>query len=198
VQAIAFFFVLRVETRVFDTDGEMFMAKYTSPLDRVTVAAPCSADWDEMIGNDRARFCGQCKLNVYNLSGMTKREAENLIAGAEGRLCIRFYRRADGTILTENCPVGLRALKRRMSRVARATLSAILSFLAGLGLYTALDEREPVTTMGTIAVNRVMGAATVEPPREEKGEMILPVTGQFTVPNEERYPARMRAGRRKR
>lgn len=174
------------------------MAKYTSPLDRVTVAAPCSADWDEMIGTDRARFCGQCKLNVYNLSGMTRTEAENLIAGAEGRLCVRFYRRADGTILTENCPVGLRALKRRMSRVLSAMLSAILSFFAGLGLYTALDERKPVTTMGTIAVNPVIGAATVEPPREEKGEMVLPVTGQFTVPNEQRDPARMRAARRKR
>jgi hypothetical protein len=176
----------------------MLMAKYTSPLDRVTVAAPCSANWDEMIGTDRSRFCGQCKLNVYNLSGMTKREAENLIASAEGRLCIRFYRRADGTILTENCPVGLRALKRRMSRVASAMLSAILSFFAGLGLYTALDEREPVTTMGTIAAPTVMGAATVQPPRIVQGEMAVPVTGQFTVPNVDRYPARIQAGRRKR
>src|SRR5215210_7696942 len=115
----------------------MLMAKYTSPLDQVTVAAPCSANWDEMIGDERARFCGQCQLNVYNLSGMTRREAEALIAGAEGRLCIRFYRRADGTILTNNCPVGLRALKRRLSRLATATLAALLSFLAGLGLYTA-------------------------------------------------------------
>ncbi|HYY55806.1 MAG TPA: hypothetical protein VE842_00670, partial [Pyrinomonadaceae bacterium] len=102
------------------------MAKYTSPLDYVRVAAPCSADWEAMIGDDRARFCGQCRLNVYNLSGMTKREAEALIAGAEGRLCVRFYRRADGTILTENCPVGLRAIKRRLSRVASAVFSTVL------------------------------------------------------------------------
>jgi hypothetical protein len=197
-QAIAFFFVLRVETGVFDLDGEMLMAKYNSPLDRVTVAAPCSADWDAMIGNDRARFCGQCKLNVYNLSGMTKREAERLIAGAEGRLCVRFYRRADGTVLTENCPVGLRALKRRVSRVASAMLSAILSFLAGLGLYTALDERKPATTMGTIAVNPVTGAATIKPSPVVQGEMALPVIGQPAPPYEKIDPARIRAGRRKR
>ncbi|HEX8773420.1 MAG TPA: hypothetical protein VF735_07405 [Pyrinomonadaceae bacterium] len=151
------------------------MAKYTSPLDHVTVAAPCPADWDAMIGNERARFCGQCRLNVYNLSGMTKREAEALIASAEGRLCIRFYRRADGTILTKNCPVGLRALKRRLSRVAGAALSAVLSFFAGLGLHTALDEREPVFMMGKTAmrreppVNATMGTTAVELPRPFNG-----------------------------
>ena len=139
------------------------MAKYTSPLDHVRISAPCTADWDAMIGTQSKRFCGQCRLNVYNLSGMTRREAEQLIASTEGRLCVRFYRRADGTILTENCPVGLRALKRRLSRIRSATVSAILSFLAGLGLYTALDEREPVRTMGTISPT-VMGTLPAYPP----------------------------------
>ena len=148
------------------------MAKYTSPLDQVTVAAPCPADWDEMIGNERARFCGQCRLNVYNLSGMTRREAEALIAGAEGRLCVRFYRRADGTILTENCPVGLRALKRRLSRLASATLSALLSFLAGLGLYTAFEDRKPPLIMGASARIDAMKRVVVPSYKDEVGEFI--------------------------
>jgi hypothetical protein len=174
------------------------MAKYSNPLDRVTVAAPCHADWDEMIGNERARFCGQCKLNVYNLSGMTRRQAESLIASAEGRLCVRFYRRADGTVLTENCPVGLRAIRRRLSRVLSAALSAILSFLAGLGLYTAVDEREPLTTMGTIAVSTATGTPPAVPIRVEQGEMALPVVGKPALPNEKINPERTRTGRRKR
>lgn len=190
------------------------MAKYTSPLDHVTVAAPCPADWDAMIGDDRSRFCGQCRLNVYNLSGMTKREAEALIAGAEGRLCIRYYRRADGTILTENCPVGLSALKRRLSRVASATLSAVLSFFAGLGLYTALDEREPLHMMGTAEmrreppVNTIMGAIEAEPPvpfngpvqqqgQWVRGEMVMPVKGQARVSLPEERASK-REGRRAR
>jgi hypothetical protein len=165
---------------VLNTDGETIMAQYTSPLDHVRVAAPCSADWDAMVGTEQSRFCGQCRLNVYNLSGMTRREAEQLIAGSEGRLCVRFYRRADGTILTENCPVGLRALKRRLSRTASAALSTVLGFLAGLGLYTALDEREPVRTLGVVAtktvsadppVNTVMGTFAVDPP--------VPLNGPF-------------------
>jgi hypothetical protein len=35
-------------------------------------------------------------------------EAERLVVEKEGRLCVRFHRRADGTVLTRDCPVGLR------------------------------------------------------------------------------------------
>ena len=116
------------------------MARFNSPLNNVRVAAPCSADWDQMIGNDRARFCSQCNLNVYNLSSMSRSEAEHFVTTGEGRICIRYYRRRDGSIITRNCPVGLQALKRRMSKVARAVSSALLSFLAGVGVYQVLDS----------------------------------------------------------
>ena len=132
------------------------MSQRTSPLDHVTVAAPCSVDWDSMIGDERVRFCGQCSLNVYNLSAMTKEDAERLVTQAEGRLCIRYYRRADGTILTRNCPVGLRALKRRLSRIASASISAVLSFFAGILAFTGLREQPliPVTTQRVIRINK--------------------------------------------
>ena len=62
------------------------MARFRNTLDHVRIAAPCPADWDQMIGSERMRFCGQCSLNVYNLSSMTRSEAESLIARNEGRL----------------------------------------------------------------------------------------------------------------
>lgn len=114
------------------------MPKFTSPLDGVRVAAPCSADWERMTGDERVRFCGECSLNVYNLSAMTRREAEALVTSAEGRLCVRYYRRKDGTILTRNCPTGLRALKRRVAGVARAAASAALSFAAGVAAFVGI------------------------------------------------------------
>ena len=80
------------------------MARFTNRLDHVRIAAPCKADWNQMIGDDRVRFCGQCSLNVYNLSSMTKSDAESLIARNEGRLCVKFYRRLDGSIITKDCP----------------------------------------------------------------------------------------------
>src|ERR1044072_5411248 len=110
------------------------MPTYTNPLEHVKVAAPCPANWEKMVGDERVRYCNSCNLHVYNLSGMTQREAESLITNSECRLCVRFYRRTDGTILTRNCPVGLSALKRRAAHVATATMTAVLGFFTGLGL----------------------------------------------------------------
>jgi hypothetical protein len=150
------------------------MSKFTYTLDNVRVAAPCEADWDEMMGDERVRFCGQCSLNVYNLSSMTRKEAESLISRHEGRLCVRYYRRADGSILTNNCPVGLRAIKRRVSRVARATISTVLSFFAGLGVYAGLSEK------GQPNYSATMGAR-IAMPVEEKLEAVegeMEIVGQ--------------------
>jgi hypothetical protein len=111
------------------------ITKYTNPLDKVQIAAPCSADWKEMIGDARKRHCTECKLNVYNLSAMTQREAENFLINAEGRVCLRIYRRSDGTVLTQNCPVGWQAIKKRVSRTATAIFALIGGFFGGvLGL----------------------------------------------------------------
>jgi hypothetical protein len=169
------------------------MARFDSPLGNVRVAAPCSADWEQMIGNERARFCGQCNLNVYNLSSMTKSEAESFIARSEGRVCVRFYRRRDGSIITDNCPVGLRALRRRMSQVARAVASAVLSFLTGLGVYEVLSGASVLedhwrtnvmgTSMGMPDMAPAPAAPSVEPtmPRLVVGEMavVSPQPGSF-------------------
>src|SRR6266571_4969318 len=116
------------------------MRQFSNPLSNVSVAAPCPADWNTMIGGDRVRFCGQCQLNVYNLSAMSKDEAESLIVRTEGRLCVRFYRRKDGSILTDNCPAGLRALKRRAFRIKRAVAASVLGFLAGIGSNGAVNR----------------------------------------------------------
>ena len=116
------------------------MKRFTSPLRNVKVASPCPADWDRMIGDERARFCGQCELNVYNLSAMSTLEAESLIARTEGRLCVRYHRRKDGSIITQDCPVGLRRLKQRAARIKRAVASLVLGFLAGLGFHGAVNR----------------------------------------------------------
>src|SRR6266498_5288627 len=111
------------------------MARFSNRIEHVRIAAPCKADWDQMIGSERVRFCSQCSLNVFNLSSKNRSEAESLIARTEGRLCIRFYRRFDGSIITRDCPVGLRAIRRRISYVAKAISSTVMGLLAGLGVY---------------------------------------------------------------
>src|SRR5687767_12416440 len=101
------------------------MPKFDSPLDNIKIASPCSADWSEMYGDERKRFCGDCKLNVFNLSGMTKYDAENLLMNSEGRICVRYFQRADGTILTADCPVGWAKVKQRLSVCTTAVFSLI-------------------------------------------------------------------------
>lgn len=108
------------------------MRKFTNPLDNIKIAAPCSANWDEMFGSERRRFCSQCKLNVYNLSEMTREEAENFLINAEGRVCLRVFRRADGSVITGNCPVGWQALKRRASRAAAAIMALLITVFSGI------------------------------------------------------------------
>jgi hypothetical protein len=151
------------------------MARFNSPLSHVRIAAPCPADWEQMIGNERVRFCAQCSLNVYNLSAMSKREAEAFISSNEGRLCVRYYRREDGSILTKNCPLGLKAIRQRMSRVAQAVSTAVLTFLAGLGIFGLTRLRYvPEHTMGTIALRPepVLSVDTPTLGRAVKGQLV--------------------------
>ena len=130
------------------------MPRFTNPLARVRVASPCKADWDEMIGTDRVRFCGQCSLNVYNLSAMTRDEAESIIAANEGRLCVRFYRRRDGSIITQDCPVGLRAVRARVSYLAKAVAAAVVTFLAAIGLQSVISSFRPFEPRMVMGVMR--------------------------------------------
>jgi len=116
------------------------MRESTNPLDKIKIASPCSANWDEMYGSERKRFCAECKLNVYNIAEMTKDEAENFILRSEGRLCLRIYKRRDGTVLTKDCPVGWARVKRRISRVYSAALGIAGGFLAGVFALGALRE----------------------------------------------------------
>ena len=107
------------------------MSKPILSLDLVQVASPCHMPWDEMSGDDRRRFCRHCNLHVYNLSDMPRDEAEQFVSAAEGRTCIRYFRRDDGMILTRDCPVGLRAVRQRLVRAVAALAGLLLALVSG-------------------------------------------------------------------
>jgi len=107
-----------------------------SPLDNIQIAAPCRASWEHMRGDDTVRFCQTCRKNVYNISMMSRAEAEALIEAKEGNLCVRFAQRADGTVVTDDCPVGLRAIRRSLVQGLAAGAAATVAFgcaLIGIG-----------------------------------------------------------------
>jgi len=126
------------------------MSRFSIPLDDIRIASPCPANWDEMYGDDRKRFCGDCKLNVYNLSGMTRDEAEALIMNAEGRLCVRIYRRADGSVITSDCPVGWEKIKQRTRVYATALASLLMALFTGVLFVSLFSGKESGRTMGEL------------------------------------------------
>lgn len=77
-------------------------------------ASPCRAEWLTMRGDGRSRRCLLCGRDVYR-------------APPAGEVA---YRRADGTFLSSDCPVGVRALKLRLARLA-GMMAALLASAGG-------------------------------------------------------------------
>jgi hypothetical protein len=94
-------------------------------VQQVVVKSPCSVSWETMEGDEKVRFCGQCKFHVHNLSAMSEQEAAAIVTRPEGRSCVYFRKAADGTIVTDNCPVVLRATRKRLFLTAVLTLMTI-------------------------------------------------------------------------
>lgn len=102
---------------------------------RTYIAAPCTAKWEEMTGDERSRVCAQCDLSVLNAAELTDEEVlKAIMTLATGqRVCMRIFRRTDGTILTKDCPIGVRKLQvRDRLRKAAAWLAGGLSMLVSL------------------------------------------------------------------
>lgn len=116
-------------------------------VDRIEIASPCTADWGEMLGDDRVRFCGSCEKHVYDLGALTRPEIHALIEETEGVFCGRVYRRGDGTVLTADCPVGLaekaRLLAKRAARrmLAMAALLAVSLLSGAFGFFSARGQK---------------------------------------------------------
>lgn len=128
-------------------------------LDKIRVASPCNARWEDMGGDERARFCGQCQKNVFNLSAMTRMQIETLIREKEGKFCGRFYQRRDGRMITADCPSGQRRRRDRLVRWGGAMFTTLLLIL---GVRTtgraqeknkhAAPKSDPTRLMGEVSV----------------------------------------------
>jgi hypothetical protein len=154
------------------------MNKTAPALDEIKVASPCRASWDAMEGDERVRFCQACRLNVYNLSAMTRAQAESLVAATEGRRCVRFYQRGDGMVLTRDCPVGWAAVKRRLAWIGAAAV-ACLTAVIGVHVWgVAAERRLEAGQDGGLPqwIQRMRSALGIDPPQPPvvMGEICLP------------------------
>lgn len=97
-------------------------------LDRVEIGRPCPASLDAMaqVDGNRVRYCDRCRLNVHNLSAMTHTEAETLLRENPGKLCIAYFAREDGAVVTRGEPSApyIQSVRRQlMSRRARLLMT---------------------------------------------------------------------------
>jgi hypothetical protein len=141
-------------------------------LDQIHVASPCTVRWEDMPGDNRTRRCEQCNLNVHNISALTRDEAEQVLQGlAHGRVCGWFYRRADGTILTQDCPVGLAKIRAKARR-AMVRIAMLLGLIGSAGVAAGMTAR---TTWGDRVRLRAMKPFSVV------CEWIAPTAAPVTV-----------------
>jgi ankyrin repeat protein len=126
------------------------MSESVRSFDRITIPAPCDANWDSMIGNEQVRFCEHCNLHVTNLSSLTRQEAMRLVARSEGRLCVRYIQRPGGGILTKQVSAKLYPITRRISRIAAGAFTATLS-LSSAAAQTPTRTEKPRTGVEELA-----------------------------------------------
>jgi hypothetical protein len=153
------------------------------PVDRIEIPIPCQVPWDSMVGDEMVRHCGQCRQNVYNLIAMTRAEALRLLEERAGRVCLRIFRRPDGTVITDDCRARLRAARKRgwlvfagvLLIVAWGQLCAQVVGLAGLRRLLAsrgTHGAPPVATAPLVPAPaiEVLSGAPPPPPGPIQGE----------------------------
>lgn len=106
-----------------------------SLLDVIRIAEPCTEAWSSMAGDERARHCSKCDKTVFDLSVLTRAEAEALLAAKGPNLCGRYFQRTDGAIVLADCLV-----HRRRRRIATAGVIAAAALVGGA---VAMHEGSP-------------------------------------------------------
>ncbi|HET9993349.1 MAG TPA: hypothetical protein VFQ65_32660 [Kofleriaceae bacterium] len=164
-------------------------------LDNIRVATPCSADWNEMVGDDRVRHCMKCDKDVFNLSQMTRDDAEQLLREKQGNLCARYFQRSDGTIITSDCAIGKQQRRRR--RVVAASAAALLA--GGAAFTWKLMNHEPAVSVDEdVRIHagglQIQGGISAPPIQDDvveiKGDIGPPITAP-TVPPPTAYLGRV-------
>jgi hypothetical protein len=148
-------------------------------LPNLRLGFACKQRWEDMVGDDRVRACGGCDRPVFNLSAMTRDEAERVLAARGLTPCVRFYRRPDGTVMTTDCPTGSRPERRRLAVVAG-------SLAAGTALASpsARAEPSPQSTVATPDSTSDAPAAEPTPPTvmlDQTFTMGIPVPREYEM-----------------
>lgn len=138
---------LAAKTEELEQATKMLARAKLPVLDNLKIASPCRADWQDMVGDDRVRHCHSCNKQVFDLSALTRDQAEALILEKHGQLCARYYQRRDGRVMTSDCREGLLAA-RKLKVIAVASLA-----LLGTGAGVAVQRHNRIELDGVDSVD---------------------------------------------
>jgi hypothetical protein len=155
--------------------------KRTDRLASLRVVTPCDVPWSSMPGDEAVRFCFQCRQNVYNVAALSLAEAVALVEQAEGRVCMRLTRRADGTLVTGDCWAQLRRARRRGLLALAAAAPLILltqlwSQAFGLRLLLGLVHHTPAPIITAGAPAPQLPPTPIALPRDVETMGLMPRT----------------------
>jgi len=136
-----------------------------------------------MTGSEQVRHCAHCQQQVYNISAMGREAAEEFLQTSQDgrRLCVRFYRRPDGTVITRDCLALRRALRTGTMWTFGLLAGLLLMALSLLGwtrtsdgstesIWPRICQYEPFRTLFGPRIAPVMG------------DIVLPIQGKVAPP----------------
>lgn len=119
------------------------MAK-SDGLTDLQLAFNCPAQWESMVGDEQSRHCNLCKRNVYNISSMTRQEAIDFLEAKGEKVCVRYFKRRDGTILTAPCGKAKRGFFSLKMKIATACAGvAFFGFPIFMPVYAGARKLPP-------------------------------------------------------
>lgn len=128
-------------------------------LASLRIASPCKERWADMTGDDRVRVCNGCERPVFDLTELTRAEAEAVLATRGITPCVRLRRRADGTVITADCAP---APRRQLAVMAGAIAAGAALMTASSAGADPLGVTFTAETTGALQ-GVIVDAATGEP-----------------------------------
>ena len=153
------------------------------------IKTPCPKTWDQLSGGEAKRFCSECSLHVHNAAQLTRVEAQELVAKASERVCMRMQLDESGAPLFRDTPTRERPKLTLAGRTTRWALATAAGLLAACHRSESVNSpvdsgpnagsAQTTTKMGKVAAPEVMGDFTTpQPPRQMLGEVQAPTPTQ--------------------
>lgn len=111
-------------------------------VDRLKIDFPCTADWNQMRGNERIRYCEECNKYVYDFARLPRRQVEEMMAASPGRICAKLTYKNNSLVFLDSKPRP-RPESHRASPLAAAILTAMLGINTGAALPVMAAPLDP-------------------------------------------------------